>query len=58
MLIRAAHKIGMVSNFLYPDLPEKRGSCDKSDNWYRYHHLWRVEQSFRMSKYDLEARPI
>lgn len=24
----------------------------------RYHHLLRVEQSFRMSKYDLEARPI
>ena len=24
----------------------------------RYHHLWRVEQSFRMSKYDMEARPI
>jgi transposase len=24
----------------------------------RYHHLWRVEQSFRMSKNDLEARPI
>jgi transposase len=24
----------------------------------RYHHLWRVEQSFRMSKYDLQARPI
>ena len=24
----------------------------------RYHHLWRVEQSFRMSKYDLEARPV
>ena len=24
----------------------------------RYHHLWRVEQSFRMSKYDLKARPI
>ena len=24
----------------------------------RYHHLWRVEQSFRMTKYDLEARPI
>ena len=21
----------------------------------RYHHLWRVEQSFRMSKFDLEA---
>jgi transposase len=24
----------------------------------RYHHLWRVEQSFRVSKFDLEARPI
>jgi transposase len=24
----------------------------------RYHHLWRVEQSFRMIKFDLEARPI
>jgi hypothetical protein len=24
----------------------------------RYHHLWRVEQTFRMSKFDLEARPI
>lgn len=24
----------------------------------RYHHLWQVEQSFRMSKFDLQARPI
>lgn len=24
----------------------------------RYHTLWRVEQSFRMSKFDLQARPI
>ena len=24
----------------------------------RYHHLWRVEQSFRICKYDLEALPI
>ena len=24
----------------------------------RYHQLWRVEQSFRMSKFDIEARPI
>lgn len=24
----------------------------------RYHNLWRVEQSFRMSKADLETRPI
>ena len=24
----------------------------------RYHNLWRVEQSFRMNKNDLETRPI
>jgi transposase len=24
----------------------------------RYHQLWRVEQSFRMSKFDLQTRPI
>lgn len=38
------------------DLPE-----DKLSNQLvieRYHNLWRVEQSFRMSKFDLEARPI
>jgi transposase len=23
-----------------------------------YHHLWHIEQSFRMSKHDLRARPI
>jgi hypothetical protein len=23
-----------------------------------YHQLWRIEQSFRMSKHDLQARPI
>jgi transposase len=23
-----------------------------------YHHLWRIEKSFRMSKHDLKARPI
>ena len=23
-----------------------------------YHHLWRIEQAFRMSKSDLKARPI
>jgi hypothetical protein len=23
-----------------------------------YHHLWRIEQSFRMSKHDLRARPV
>lgn len=24
----------------------------------RYHNLWRIEQSFRMSKFDLQTRPI
>lgn len=24
----------------------------------RYHQLWHIEQSFRMSKFDLQARPI
>ena len=23
-----------------------------------YHHLWRIEKAFRMSKHDLPARPI
>ncbi|VBA48260.1 hypothetical protein LAUMK142_01217 [Mycobacterium pseudokansasii] len=23
-----------------------------------YHHLWRIEKSFRMSKHDLQARPV
>jgi transposase len=23
-----------------------------------YHQLWRIEQSFRMSKHDLQARPV
>ena len=23
-----------------------------------YHHLWRIENAFRMSKHDLQARPI
>jgi transposase len=38
------------------NLPENDLSA--KDAIERYHHLWRVEQSFRMSKYDLEARPI
>jgi transposase len=38
------------------DLPENQLSNKQVIE--RYHQLWRVEQSFRMSKFDLEARPI
>jgi transposase len=38
------------------NLPESQLSAKEVIE--RYHHLWRVEQSFRMSKYDLETRPI
>jgi transposase len=38
------------------DLPEEQLS--NKDVIDRYHQLWHVEQSFRMSKFDLEARPI
>lgn len=42
---------GYVTN-----VPEKKMS--NVDVISFYHHLWNVEQSFRMSKHDLEARPI
>jgi len=38
------------------NLPESQLSSKEAIE--KYHHLWRVEQSFRMSKYDLEARPV
>ncbi len=38
------------------DLPEKELSNE--DVISHYHQLWRIEQSFRMSKSDLETRPI
>ena len=38
------------------DLTEEQLSNSEVIN--RYHQLWHVEQSFRMSKFDLEARPI
>jgi len=38
------------------DLPEEQMSNELVIE--RYHHLWRVEQTFRMSKFDLETRPI
>jgi len=38
------------------DLAEQQLSNDLVIS--RYHQLWHVEQSFRMSKFDLQARPI
>jgi hypothetical protein len=38
------------------DLSEKQLSNEKVIE--RYHQLWHIEQSFRMSKFDLQARPI
>lgn len=38
------------------DLPEQQLSNEMVIE--RYHQLWHVEQSFRMSKFDLQARPI
>jgi transposase len=38
------------------NLPESQMPAQQAIE--RYHHLWRVEQSFRMSKHDLETRPI
>lgn len=42
---------GYVTN-----LPAKEASNERVIGY--YHQLWHVEQSFRMSKYDLKARPI
>jgi transposase len=38
------------------DLPENKLSNEQVID--RYHKLWHIEQSFRMSKFDLQARPI
>ena len=38
------------------DLSEKQLSSQEVIN--RYHQLWHIEQTFRMSKFDLQARPI
>lgn len=38
------------------DLSESKLPNDQIIN--RYHQLWHIEQSFRMSKFDLQARPI
>jgi transposase len=38
------------------DLPEQQLSNEMVID--RYHQLWHIEQSFRMSKFDLQTRPI
>lgn len=38
------------------DIPENKLSNQEVIE--RYHDLWRVEQTFRMSKFDIETRPI
>ena len=40
---------GYVTNLQHPDADTVVGA---------YHQLWQVEKSFRMSKHDLQARPI
>lgn len=42
---------GYCTNIAREDLPDKEVIS-------HYHNLWRIEQSFRMSKSDLETRPI
>ena len=50
------HKLLLGIKGYCTDIPESELSNE--DVISRYHNLWRVEQSFRMSKSDLEARPI
>lgn len=38
------------------NIPEQQLSNDKVID--QYHNLWRIEQAFRMSKHDLQTRPI
>jgi len=40
------------------DLSEQQLSNELVIDRYRYHQLWHIEQSFRMSKFDLQTRPI
>jgi len=50
------HKLLLGIKGYCTDIPESDLSNEKVIA--RYHNLWRVEQSFRMSKSDLETRPI
>lgn len=50
------HKLLLGIKGYCTDIPESDLSNEEIIT--RYHNLWRVEQSFRMSKTDLETRPI
>lgn len=50
------HKLLLGIKGYCTDIPESELS--NQDVIARYHNLWRIEQSFRMSKSDLQTRPI
>lgn len=50
------HKLLIGIRGYCTDIPESKLS--NQDVIARYHNLWRIEQSFRMSKSDLQTRPI
>ena len=50
------HKLLLGIRGYCTDIPESKLS--NQDVIARYHNLWRIEQSFRMSKSDLQTRPI
>ena len=50
------HKLLLGIKGYCTDIPES--DLSNEEVIARYHSLWRVEQSFRMSKNDLETRPI
>lgn len=50
------HRLLLGIKGYYTDIPESELS--NQDIVDRYHSLWRIEQSFRMSKSDLQTRPI
>ena len=50
------HKLLLGIKGYCTDIPET--DLSNEEVIARYHNLWRVEQSFRMSKSDLETRPI
>ncbi len=50
------HKLLLGIKGYCTDIPES--DLSNEEVIARYHNLWRVEQSFRMSKNDLETRPI
>lgn len=50
------HKLLLGIKGYCTDIPESELSNQEVIS--RYHNLWRIEQSFRMSKNDLETRPV